>query len=123
MHGCRGVFMVAGGRAWLQGTCMVLGGVHGCRGACVAGGSAWLWGVHGCGGHARLWQSMAVGGMHGCRGVSMVAGVCMAGGHVRLPEGGHGCRGACIGYDVIRSMSRRYASYWNAFLFNIIFLP
>ena len=25
--------------------------------------------------------------------------------------------GACIGYDEIRSMSRQYASYWNAFLF------
>ena len=38
-----------------------------------------------------------------------------------MPEGGHGCRGACIGYDVIQSMSGRYASYWNAFLFSIIF--
>ena len=25
--------------------------------------------------------------------------------------------GACVGYDEIRSMSGRYASYWNAFLF------
>ena len=25
--------------------------------------------------------------------------------------------GVCIGYDEIWSMSRRYASYWNAFLF------
>ena len=41
-------------------------------------------------------------------------GVCMvAGGSV------HGCQGACIGYDEIRSMSGRYASYWNAFLFGI----
>ena len=24
--------------------------------------------------------------------------------------------GACMGYDEIRSMSGRYASYWNAFL-------
>ena len=24
--------------------------------------------------------------------------------------------GACVGYDEIRSMSGRYASYWNAFL-------
>ena len=34
--------------------------------------------------------------------------------------GGHACffsRGACIGYDEIRSMSRQYASYWNAFLY------
>ena len=39
--------------------------------------------------------------MHVCRGV------------MRGWEGG----GACVGYDEIRSMSRRYASYWNAFLF------
>ena len=26
--------------------------------------------------------------------------------------------GACVGYDDIRSMSGRYASYWNAFLSN-----
>ena len=25
--------------------------------------------------------------------------------------------GACVGYDEIRSMSGRYASYWNAFLY------
>ena len=25
--------------------------------------------------------------------------------------------GECVGYDEIRSMSRRYASYWNAFLY------
>ena len=25
--------------------------------------------------------------------------------------------GVCVGYDEIRSMSRRYASYWNAFLY------
>ena len=33
--------------------------------------------------------------------------------------GMHGCWGACIGYDEIRSMSGRYASYWNAFLLEI----
>ena len=27
--------------------------------------------------------------------------------------------GACVGYDEIRSMSGRYASYWNAFLFSV----
>ena len=27
--------------------------------------------------------------------------------------------GACVGYDEIRSMSGRYASYWNAFLFYV----
>ena len=30
-----------------------------------------------------------------------------------------GCGGACIGYDEIWSMSGRYASYWNAFLFKM----
>ena len=43
-------------------------------------------------------------GMHG-RGVCVAGGLCMAGGHV--------CRGVMRG---IRSMSGRYASYWNAFL-------
>ena len=45
------------------------------------------------GGHAWL-----LGGVHGCRGACMVVG------------------GACMGYNEIRSMSRGYASYWNAFL-------
>ena len=30
-------------------------------------------------------------------------------------------QGACIEYDQIRSMSGRYASYWNAFLSDHIF--
>ena len=50
---------------------------------------------------------MVAGGVHGCRGACMVAGDV------------HGCRGACMGYDEIRSMSGRYASYWNAFFFHI----
>ena len=69
-------------------------------------------------------------------GVCMVApgGLCMVapGGHVWLLPGGHvwllwgACvvapGGACVvfsvffGYNEIRSMSGRYASYWNAFL-------
>ena len=44
----------------------------------------------------------------------MVAGACVvAGGGGVLGCGGR----ACMGYDEIRSMSGRYASYWNAFLF------
>ena len=39
--------------------------------------------------------------MHGCKG-----------GHAWL-------QGACVGYDEIRSMSGRYASCWNAFLFTL----
>ena len=61
----------------------------------VAGGRVWLLGG---GGHAWL------------LGRSVVAG-----GHAWfLGE-------ACVGYDEIRSMSGRYASYWNAFLFMRIF--
>ena len=68
----------------------------------VARGHAWLPGVH-------VWLP---GGMHGCWGACLVA------------KGGvHGCRGACtvaggacIGYDEIRAMIGRYASYCNAFL-------
>ena len=28
---------------------------------------------------------------------------------------------ACVGYDETRSMSGQYASYWNAFLFEVLF--
>ena len=68
--------------------------MRGCGGgACVvAGGHAWLpGGVCGC------WACVVAGG--GGRGM-------------------RGCR-ACMGYDEIRSMSGRYASYWNAFFFHI----
>ena len=94
-------------------------GVCGCRGGCVvAGGHVWL-----LGGHAWL-----LGGMHGCWGVCMVAGgVHGCRGACVAVEGMHGCGGcawwwwgACVGYDEIRSMSGRYASYWNAFLFKIL---
>ena len=122
-----------GGCAWLLGACMVAGGacmvawgVHGCWGACVVTG-----GLHGCWGTCMVGRGACVvaGGMHGyqgvcgCWGASVVAkgdvhgcwGACMIAG------GMHGCwgvwfQGACIGYDKIRSMSGRYASYWNAFL-------
>ena len=46
----------------------------------------------------------------------------VARGHAWLPGGGcvvAGGGGACVGYDEIRSMSGRYASYWNAFLFYV----
>ena len=43
----------------------------------------------------------------------MVAG----GGHAWLQGGRAWLLGGCVGYDEIRSMSARYASYWNAFLF------
>ena len=89
------------GHAWLgmcvwQGACMV--------GAYIAGGMCSREGV---------WQ----GGMHG-RG-HVWQGACMA--------GEHAWQGSMCGrgqgdippsrYYKIRSMSRQYASYWNAFLF------
>ena len=80
---------MGGGRAWLLG------------GACVVfSGGAWFFmgGVHGF-----------LGGVHGffwgaCMVFSRGACVVFSG-------------GVCIGYNEIRSMSRQYASYWNAFLF------
>ena len=95
----------SGGMCGCWGVCALMpGGVHGCGGACmVAGGvCAWLWGA--C---MVAWEGVWLpGGMHGCRGACMVAG-----GHAWL------LGGACVGYDEIRSMSGRYASYWNVFLF------
>ena len=74
-------------------------------------GDAWQEGVHGRGGMCGRGACVA-GRMHG-------RGACMAGGH-EWQGGMHG-RGcawwgeACIYYE-IWSMSRQYASYWNAFL-------
>ena len=126
MHDCQGPAWLPGGHVWLQGghgcrgECVIAGGcmhgiqqdmVCGCQGACVvAGRHAWL-----------------LGGVCGCWRVCMAAGggMCGCGGHAWL-QGGHGCggrghaqlrEGACMGYDEIRSMSGRYASYWNAYLF------
>ena len=81
------------GCAWLLpgGACMVApgGGMRGCSG-----------GVCGCSGGGVCGCSR--GGMCGCSG-----GACM------VARGG-GVRGF---FDEIQSMSGRYASYWNAFLF------
>ena len=109
---------------WCCGACVVAGGGHAwlLGGACVVaggGGHAWLLaGACMVAGGRHAW--LLVGGMRGCWwGACMVTGgVCMVAGGV------HGCwQGACmaaggadIGYDEIRSMSGRYASYWNAFL-------
>ena len=88
--------MVLGGHAW-WGACVVVGGMRGSRG-------------HAC------WQGvcMMVGGMHGRRGACVVAGG-MCGGGACVVGGS-----ACMGYNEIQSMSGRYASYWNAFLFSNI---
>ena len=103
------------------------GGVHGCSGVCTwllqGGMHGCLGGMHGCsqgggvcvvapGGHAwLLW-----GGMCGCSGghAWLLGGACVVapGGHAWFLGGG--VRGF---FHEIRSMSGRYASYWNAFLF------
>ena len=136
VHSCQGVVHgCGGGCVWLLGGMKVVGG-----GACmVAGVHVWLWtGVRGCQGMLCSWGYVWLPeGVHGCWGVCVVAGVaCMVagehawllGGHAWLQGacmvvgGMHGCRGACIGYDEIQSMSGWYASYWNAFLLMLLML-
>ena len=119
MHGCSGgACMVAPG-----GVCGCSGGMRGCsqgvcmvapRGVCVfaLGECAWLlWGacVVALGGACMVALGGCVwllwGGMRGCSGGR---GACMV-----APGGGmRGIRR----HTEIRSMSGRYASYWNAFL-------
>ena len=77
---------------------------------------------------------LSTGGVLSPRGVYLVlGGVLSPRGHV-CPGGMRrffrgGMRGffrffGCIGYNEIQSMSGRYASYWNAFLFtSVITLP
>ena len=66
------------------------------------------------------WGMCMAGGIHGWWGACMAGGVCMAGGGACV-AGGHAWH-ACphprqiLQDTVIRSMSGRYASYWNAFL-------
>ena len=103
MHGLTGVCVwLQGGHVWLPG------GMHGCQGGmCDCGGMRGCpGGVHGC-----------PGGMCGCQGACVVVGGCVHG----CQGGMCGCGGAYVGYDEIRSVSGRYASYWNAFLFTYIF--
>ena len=126
-----------GGRAWQGGACMAGGaggrawqGGHAWRGgawqggSCVVGGHAWFYsavgGLRGFirgGVHGFIWGACVVlfGGVHGfIRG-----GVC---GFIRGGVRGFIWRGGVrvffsfSGYNEIRSMSGRYASYWNAFL-------
>ena len=108
MHGCSG-----GMCGCSRGACMVaLGGMRGCsRGACVVapGGACMVapgGGMHGCsGGHAWL-----------LRGACMVL---FGGAWVVLFRGGVRGFFSIFGYNEIRPMSGRYASYWNAFLFQV----
>ena len=110
-------FCPQGGCAWLLGgACMVLfGEVHGFIGGVCGfiGGHAWFY----------------LGGMRGfIWGVCMVlfggaymvsfGGACVVlfGGCMVLFRGGMRGFFSFFGYNEIRSMSGRYASYWNAFL-------
>ena len=107
------------------GACVVLfGGMCGFIGGCV-----WFYSVGGmCGfiwGH--VWFYLGEG-MHGF--IQWGACVVLFGGHVwfYLGEGMHGfIQGGMCGffsffrYNEIRSMSGRYASYWNAFLYLELF--
>ena len=118
----------------------MVGGMHG-RGACMAvggacmavGGHAWQWGgIHGSGGHAWQWGGACMAGEGACVavGVCMAGGVCGSGGHawwggvwrgghvwqMRCMRGGGGMCGRRNGH-----CSGWYASYWNAFLFEILF--
>ena len=80
-----------------RGACMVLFG-----GACVVLSGACM------GGHAWFYSA---GGVHGF----IQWGACMV-----LFRGGVCGFFSFSGYNEIRSMSGRYASYWNAFLFDYI---
>ena len=110
--------MVAlGGHAWLHpgggmcgfipGVCVVL--FRG-RAWFYSGECAWFY----SGGHAWFY----LGGMCGFIWGGM-QGFIQQGGHVWFYSAGGGMHGffSFFGYNDIRSMSGRYASYWNAFLF------
>ena len=77
------------------------------RGVCMAGGHAWKGGVCVAGGACVAGEA--------CMAGVCVAGACMAGMHDRGCAW-QGMHAPPRGYDEIRSMSGRYASYWNAFL-------
>ena len=88
------------------------GGVHGRGHACTAGG-------HACVAGGMRGRGACMAGRCTWQGVMHGRGTCMAGDHA-WQEGMRG-RGAWHTppgrYHEIRSMSGRYASYWNAFLF------
>ena len=86
------VVLFGGMRGFIQGACMVLFRGH-----------AWFYsGAHACvvlfGGHAWFYL----------------------GGHAWFFRGGMHGFFSFFGYNEIRSMSGRYASYWNAFLFKFV---
>ena len=95
------LFTGGGMRGCWGGMCgFIRGGVRGfIWGACVVifrGGHAWFY----LGGHAWFYS----------------------GGHAWFYSGGVRGFFSFFGYNEIRSMSGRYASYWNAFLFSLTLL-
>ena len=120
MHGCSGgwgqggcVWFYLGGHAWFYsgGACVVLFG-GACmvlfRGACVVlfRGHAWFY----LGGHVWFYLGgvwFYSGSMRG-----FIRGACV----VLFRGGMHGFFNF-FGYNEIQSMSGRYTSYWNAFLY------
>ena len=84
-----------GGHAWFySGVCMVL-----------FGGCAWF--------YSGGMRGFIRGGMHG-----FIWGPCV----VLFSRGGMRGFFSFFGYNEIRSMSGRYASYWHAFLVSLIFV-
>ena len=99
---CHSVHRGGGVRGCLGGVCVVAPG-----GACMVASGG---GICGCLG-GRAW--LLWGGMCGCSG----GHAWLLGGHAWLLPGGGVCGFfSFFGYNEIRSMSGRYASYWNAFL-------
>ena len=94
----------------LEACLVLLGGMHGfIWGVC---GFIWgcvhgfIWGVHGfIRGHAWFY----LGGMCG-----FIHGACVV-----FPGGGVHVFFSFFGYNEMQSMSGRYASYWNAFLYDL----
>ena len=59
--------------------------------------------------------------LHVCVILSTGGHTWLLGGRCVVAGGACMVAGGCVGYDEIRSMSGRYASYWNEFLFSVIF--
>ena len=96
MHG-RGECVAGRGHMWQGGVCAW-------QGACVAGGACAAGGVcvHGA------WQGVCVAGGYAWQGACVAGGVHSRARTLPPPPGR---------YYELRSMSGRYASYWNALLF------
>ena len=98
------------------------GGMHGCSSGgvcgCSGGMHGFIWGAYVVlfGGHAWFYSGACVallGGMHGF----------IQGGMHGFIWGGMQGFFSFFGYNEIRSMSGRYTSYWNAFLFLLFLFP